>query len=491
MNIVSIIFPHQLFENNPCLDINRKVIIVEENLFFSQYLFHRQKILFHRATMKFYEDYLKRNKYNVQYIDKKEDNSDVRNLIPWLIKQGVDEIHYTEVTDDWLDDRIKRGVENNSVRLRSYPSPMFLNDIDELKSYFGENKRFYQTRFYIHQRKKMGVLVDDQNKPYGGRWSFDKENRQKYPRGKTPPGVMFPEENDYVREAGSYVKNHFRDNYGELPGTRFYPATFDEARTFSENFFKQRLYDFGTYEDAIVCNENFLNHSVLSPILNTGLITPKEIVSRAIDYASEYNIPLNSTEGFIRQVTGWREFIRGVYELKGRDQRTMNFWKFKRKIPRSFYDGTTGILPVDTVIKKVLKTGYCHHIERLMVLGNFMLLCEFDPDEVYRWFMELFIDSYDWVMVPNVYGMSQFADGGIMSTKPYISSSNYLRKMGDFPGGKWEPLWDALFWRFMHVHSDFFNQNPRMRMLLKTFERKPDNEKNNIFGIAENYLNSL
>lgn len=191
------------------------------------------------------------------------------------------------------------------------------------------------------------------------------------------------------------------------------------------------------------------------------------------------------------QVTGWREFIRGVYELKGRDQRTINFWKFRRKIPRSFYNGTTGILPVDTVIKKVLNTGYCHHIERLMVLGNFMLLCEFDPDEVYRWFMELFIDSYDWVMVPNVYGMSQFADGGIMSTKPYISSSNYLRKMGDFSGGDWESLWDALFWRFMSSHPDFFNRNPRMRMLLKTFGKKPDYEKNKIFSIAEDYLNSL
>ena len=167
-------------------------------------------------------------------------------------------------------------------------------------------------------------------------------------------------------------------------------------------------------------------------MLNVGLISPKEIIDACLLYAKENKVPINSTEGFVRQIIGWREFIRGVYITRGSEERTTNFWKFKKKIPVSFYTGTTGIPPIDITIKKVLETGYCHHIERLMVLGNFMLLCEFDPDDVYRWFMELFIDSYDWVMVTNVYGMSQFADGGMMSTKPYISSSNYLKKMSDF-----------------------------------------------------------
>ena len=165
--------------------------------------------------------------------------------------------------------------------------------------------------------------------------------------------------------------------------------------------------------------------------MNVGFISPNKVISRSIDFSNKNNIPINSTEGFVRQILGWREFIRGVYISKGSYERSLNFWKFKRKIPVSFYTGNTGIEPIDISIKKVLKTGYLHLIERLMVLGNFMLLCEFDPDEVYRWFMELFIDSYDWVMVPNVYGMSQFADGGLMSTKPYISGSNYIYKMSD------------------------------------------------------------
>ena len=162
-----------------------------------------------------------------------------------------------------------------------------------------------------------------------------------------------------------------------------------------------------------------------------------------------------------------------------------------KKIPPSFYDGTTGITPLDDTIKKVLKTGYCHHIERLMVLGNFMMLCEFDPDEVYRWFMELFIDAYDWVMVPNIYGMSQFSDGGLFATKPYISGSNYLMKMSDYKKGEWQAIWDGLFWRFMDVHREFFLKNPRLGMLVRTFDKMNPEKKEQHLKNAEAFLSSL
>jgi len=189
---------------------------------------------------------------------------------------------------------------------------------------------------------------------------------------------------------------------------------------------------------------------------------------------------------------GWREFIRGMYEAKGRESRIKNYWGFTRKIPASFYDGTTGIVPIDDTIKKILKTGYCHHIERLMILGNFMLLCEFDPDEVYQWFMELFIDSYDWVMVPNVYGMSQFADGGFFATKPYISGSNYVIKMSNYKKGAiWQTTWDGLFWRFMHVHRDFFVKNPRLGMLVRNFDNQSPEKRNGHLEVAEEFLTSL
>lgn len=226
-------------------------------------------------------------------------------------------------------------------------------------------------------------------------------------------------------------------------------------------------------------------------MLNIGLLQPDFILQKAIGYATKNDIPLNSLEGFVRQILGWREFVRAVYVREGSRQRTTNYWGFSRSIPPSFWNGTTGIEPVDAVIRKVLRTGYCHHIERLMVLGNFMLLCEFAPDEVYRWFMEMFVDAYDWVMVPNVYGMTQFADGGLMTTKPYISGSNYLMKMSDFEKGDWQTVWDGLFWRFMHVHRDFFQQNPRLGMLVKTFDNMDATKRNAHLQAAEDFLRRM
>lgn len=168
-----------------------------------------------------------------------------------------------------------------------------------------------------------------------------------------------------------------------------------------------------------------------------------------------------------------------------------NYWNFNRKIPKSFYDGNTGIDPIDDTIKKVEKSAYGNHIERLMILGNFMVLCEFDPNEVYKWFMEVFIDSYDWVMVPNVYGMSQFADGGLMSTKPYISSSNYIIKMSDYKKGEWSDIWDGLFWSFMDKQRDFFKKNPRMRMLISSFDKMDSLKKEKLLMDAHNFLIEL
>ncbi|MBZ4201838.1 MAG: hypothetical protein LAC70_01770, partial [Methylovulum sp.] len=270
-----------------------------------------------------------------------------------------------------------------------------------------------------------------------------------------------------------------------------YPTDHAGASLWLDEFLETRFEKFGSYEDAMVGNEHFLHHSVLTPMLNIGLLSPQQIIDKALQVGDNKNIPLNSLEGFIRQIMGWREFIRIVYEREGSHQRTQNFWGFERKIPKSFWLGTTGILPVDNVIQKLLQTGYSHHIERLMVMGNFMLLCEFHPDEVYRWFMEMYVDAYDWVMVPNVYGMSQFADGGLMTTKPYISGSNYLLKMSDYPKGDWTEIWDGLFWRFMYVHRAFFLKNPRMGMLVKMFDKMPEQKRNNHIAVAENFLKQL
>ena len=491
MSSACIIFPHQLFEQNLPASTADTVYLVEEFLYFRQYNFHKQKISFHRASMKFYENYLRSKNLKVVYIDSYNELADVRKLIPYLKNKGISFLEYTDTTDYWLEQRIRIACKDNDIDVKKNLTPLFLNTSAENENYFSEKKRMFQTDFYKHQRLRRNILLENLKNPLGGKWSFDEENRLKYPKGKTPPKIDSVKPNPFYEEAVTYTEKHFPDNYGKLNPQFIYPSTHAESKAWLQNFLKKRFTEFGAYEDSIVTDEHVLHHSVLTPMLNVGLLTPQYIIDEALQYATENEIPLNSLEGFIRQIMGWREFIRAVYELKGREERTKNYWNFTRKIPASFWKGTTGIDPIDTTIKKVLETGYCHHIERLMVLGNFMLLCEFDPDEVYRWFMELFIDAYDWVMVPNVYGMSQFADGGLMSTKPYISGSNYLMKMSDYKKGDWQPVWDGLFWRFMHTHRDFFLQNPRLGMLVKTFDKMPGNKQEAHLNNAEGFLNAL
>ena len=489
MNSATLVFPHQLFEQNPALAAGATAVLIEEPLFFRQYNFHKQKLRFHRASMKFYEAHLREAGFDVMYIESESPLSDVRTLIPHLEERGVRKIRLCDVADDWLSRRIRKSV--TVAEVDEIESPAFLNTREEVRDYFGKKKRYFQTDFYTVQRKKLGILLNPDFTPVGGKWSFDAENRKRYPKGKIPPTVDFPAHDEFDLEACEYVTRCFPDNYGELSADFRYPVTFDSAREWLNAFLETRFAEFGGFEDAIVARENILNHSLLSPLMNAGLLTPVEVIGRTVEFAEVNGIPINSVEGFVRQIIGWREFIRGVYETSGRRERTTNHWGFKRRIPPSFWTGTTGIDPIDTVVQKTLETGYCHHIERLMVLGNFMLLCEFDPDEVYRWFMEMFIDSYDWVMVPNVYGMSQFADGGLFATKPYISGSNYLGKMSDFPKGPWQEVWDALFWRFMDVHRTFFLKNPRLSMLVRTFDKMPAEKRAGLLQKAEDYLATL
>ena len=492
MESVNIIFPHQLFEKSPIAENGFPVYLVEETLFFKQYKFHKQKIAFHRATMKCYAAYLASKDVEVHYIESADPLSDIRKLIPELAAKEIKTLNYIDPTDHWLEQRLISASKKAGIEIIQYQSPLFLNSKEELSVFFhAEKMKFFQTAFYIQERKKRKILIDKNNEPLGGSWSYDADNRKKYPRKKDPPHIEYPETNPFYEDAKSYVQEYFNTNLGHLTKYSFYPHDFKTTRTWLSQFLDTRFSEFGPYEDAIVKEESILHHSVLTPMLNVGLITPDQIIKSALSYSEEKGIPLNTTEGFIRQLIGWREFMRGYYECKGSVARTKNYWNFARKIPKSFYDGTTGIEPVDQTIKKVLERGYCHHIERLMVLGNFMLLCEFDPDEVYQWFMELFVDAYDWVMVPNVYAMSQFADGGMLSTKPYIAGSNYILKMSNYEKGPWQETWDALFWRFMHVHRSFFQQNPRLGMLVGSFDKMETEKQKTLLNTAHRFLEGL
>jgi len=490
---IGVLFPHQLFKTHALYKACDKVYLVEEYLYFKQYNFHKQKLAFHRASMKAFEQHVNSQSTEVVYIESSDKNSDVRDLLPYIFKkESPTEIHIINPTDYWLELRIKEAVHGANIEIKEYENPLFLNTHEELSTFFREDKKsFFQTTWYKQERKKRNILLEENGEPAGGKWTYDIDNRKKYPKKKTPPAVHFPKTDEHWREAQVYVTKNFADNIGELSDAPLYPTNYKSTKKWFQQFLEYRFHEFGDYEDSIVQNENILHHSVLTPMMNVGLISPQEVLEAALAFAKKEQIPINSTEGFVRQIIGWREFIRGMYECKGVASRTSNFWNFKRKIPASFYDGTTGIVPVDDTIKKVLKTGYCHHIERLMILGNFMLLCEFDPKEVYRWFMELFIDAYDWVMVPNVYGMSQFSDGGFFATKPYIGGSNYIKKMSDYPKGDWQASWDGLYWNFIDKQKVFFLSNPRMSMMVRLFEKMDIQKKEAHLKNAQTFLEKL
>lgn len=463
----ALVYPHQLWQNNPAIARASKVFLVEDPLFFTQYTFHCQKLILHRATMTEFAEHLKRDGKQVIRIES-QDIARSEEIGAIAKRANVERLYVVEPTDDWLRKRIVAGCEREHIAIDWLEDPAFLTPVDVMQQWAESRSHFHFTDFYRLQRTRLGLLLDPNGKPTGGKWTYDTENRKKLPKGINIPSLSLPAERPSVVEARKYVTEHFPKAIGQ--SSEFsYPVTYDDAEAWLRDFVDYRLADFGDYEDAISQRETFVFHSVLTPMLNVGLLTPHQVIAMVLEKCN--GVSLNSLEGFVRQVIGWREFVRLVYLHAGVRQRTRNAWELSRPLPDSFYDGTTGIVPFDCSVRRVLKYAYCHHIERLMVLGNFMLLCDIHPDAVYRWFMELFIDSYDWVMVPNVYGMSQHADGGLMTTKPYISGSSYVCKMSDFPKGSWSEVWDALYWRFVDREREFFSQNPRMRVMVGQLDR--------------------
>ena len=251
-------------------------------------------------------------------------------------------------------------------------------------------------------------------------------------------------------------------------------------------FLSEKLNLFCDYDDEVIQRDNFLFHSALSPLINSGLITPEKIVDRLKKLRTKVN--LNSLEGYIRQVIGWREFMRGIYQNYSIEMEKGNFFNHKRKFKKEWYSGETGIPPLDHSIKNALKYGWTHHIERLMVLSSLMNLCEIEPKQVYKWFMEMFVDSSEWVMVPNVYGMGLFSDGGIFATKPYICGSSYYLKMMDFKKGEWCETVDGLYWRFINKNRKFFSSNPRLNMMVSVYDKMKNERKKKILSKAELFI---
>jgi deoxyribodipyrimidine photolyase-related protein len=477
MNIF-IILPTQLFEYNEYLDKMDMIYIIEDEFYFTSKKFHKQKLILHRASMRYYYDKL-RIKYNskVKYIEfDKIDNNYFKNSI----------IHIYDPVDKPMIEKYKKL----SQKILIYDTPLFLETRQDLEEYRNKNtnkKNYYHDNFYKWQRKRLNILIENREQPIGGKWSFDKENRNPYDKNYKEDKII-TYSNKYIEEAKSYIKNNFNNNFG-LVEYIYYPITHDDARIHLKNFIKNRLETFGKYQDGISKKVIFGSHSILSPLLNIGLITPEIIIDEVLHYYNTNNKSLVSVEAFIRQLIGWRSYIRFIYIYHGSEMKTMNRLNHNKKLPKSWYNEGTKIRIIDDMIIKVKKYGYLHHIERLMIMGNIGLLLKIDPKELYEWFMICFIDSYEWVMIPNVYGMSQYSLINIsMMTRPYISSSNYIKKMSDYKKEDWYDKWDALYWNFVNDNREILKKIYAIAMQVKLLDKMETGRLSNYIKIAKEMI---
>lgn len=454
--------------------LNKEDIIFflrEDKELASYFKFHKHKIIFFFAAMRGYQQELLKCGYKVHYqeFNDQEKKTYEDSLSDFIIRNKIKDIIHFEIEDKFFERRLAKLFKILECNVQIIPSPMFLTTRYEFNVYLQSVKKPFMKSFYQEQRKRLNILIKD-GKPLGGVWSFDSENRLALSKNKNTPALLPAIHSANTKEVILIIEKHFENHPGRVD--QFWlPVDRTGARDWLKSFLKDRLYEFGPYEDAIPLHSEFVFHSVLTPFLNIGLLTPREVVDEVINYAQSNSVPLASLEGFIRQIIGWREFVRGIYQNYGDEQDALNFWGHKKKLSDVWYKGTSGVVPLDNTINKILRRGYAHHIERLMVIGSLMLLLEIDPKNAYKWFMEMFIDSSDWVMGPNVYGMALFSDGGIFATKPYICGSNYLRKMGGYKKDNWCVGVDGLYWQFIKKHEKFFVKNHRMSMMVKACEK--------------------
>ena len=455
---------------------------------------HKQKLVLFLAAMRSHADELREAGYTVEYhafdLSKAPEKKPkyLERFTAYLKEHDIQSVEHFEIEDRDFENAFERAVEKAGVATAEHASPMFLTSRELLEERLGKGKPF-MARFYEWQRKRLGILVDADGKPAGGKWSFDAENRKRLPKKIDLPEEPWAQPTQHVRDLIPWVNEHFAKHPGALDEKGWWiPTTREQAQQWLADFLEQRFYNFGDYEDAISQRGVILFHSALTMPLNMGLLTPQEIVDAALAYSQANRINLNSLEGFIRQIIGWREFIHGIDRQFGEKQDEENFFGHTRKLGKQWHAGTTGIPVLDDTISHLDQYGWCHHIERLMVLGNLMLLCEVDPKDAYEFFMEYFVDSSDWVMGPNVYGMALFSDGGIFATKPYISGSNYLIKMSDYPKGDWCDIVDGLYWRFVEKKQSYLKSNPRLSLMLGSLRKMDPARKEKIFTAAENFI---
>ncbi len=465
---------------------------------------HKQRTVLFLSAMRHFAKELRGQGFRVEYVAL-DDPANTQSFLQEMRRANQrlqpEQILIVE-PGEW---RVRRVVEDFQqecgVPLEILPDSHFLLSTEEFGQWASGRKEWILEHFYRWMRKRFGVLIQPNGEPTGGQWNFDKDNRQAFREDpeRIPTPLDFPPDK-ITKDVMDLVEARFPDAPGELDSFGW-PVTRADALSAAEDFFEHRLAHFGEFQDAMVLGQPWMYHSLLSPAMNLKLLNPRELIDRAVDAYENKGAPLNSVEGFIRQILGWREFIRGVYWHEGPEYRQRNELGAPLPLPRAYWDANSPLRCIREAVGEVLQNGFGHHIQRLMITGNLALLAGVQPGEISDWYLGMYVDGVDWVTLPNTLGMAMHADGGRVGTKPYAASGAYVNRMSNYcKSCRFDPKKrigelacpiTTLYWDFLDRHRARFSKNRRMGFAVKNLERIKDPELREIREHAAKWRTSL
>jgi len=484
-------------------DRNRDIILLAELAGEATYVrHHKQKIALVLSAMRHFAQGLEGEGYCVDYVrleDKSNTGSFSGELKRAVSRHGADRIVVTE-PGEWRVLEVMQSWEQDlGVPVEIMQDTRFLASRSEFEQWAHGRKSLRMEFFYREMRRKTGWLMDG-DKPKGGRWNYDAENRKSLPRGLTLPERSQFKPDHITREVMDLVTTEFGGHFGEIESFDW-PVTRQEALDTLAHFIRDCLPGFGDYQDAMKSGADFLFHSLLSPCLNLGLLDAREVCEAVLTAHDEGHAPLAATEGFLRQVLGWREFVRGFYWMHMPDYGASNFFEAKRPLPGFYWTANTPMNCLAQTVDATRRNAYAHHIQRLMITGNFALLAGIEPAQVEEWYLAVYADAYEWVELPNTHGMALFADGGLMASKPYAASGAYIKRMSDYcTGCAFDPKkrsgesacpFNYLYWSFLIRNEGRLRSNPRMGLSYRNLDRLEDDQRIRITLQADAFLDSL
>jgi deoxyribodipyrimidine photolyase-related protein len=463
---------------------------------------HKKKIAFLFSAMRHFAEELQQSGYNVEYtkLDDKDNADSFRGEVERALGQHkIDSIAVTHPGEYRVLADMLTWASDFGVPVEIKPDDRFLCTPEAFADWAKDRKRLRMEYFYRDMRRQYSILMQG-NEPIGGKWNYDAENRRSPEEGLDIPGPYSSDTDDITCGVLKLVEQRFLAHFGDLEPFHF-AVTRDQALAALQLFIDSRLCLFGDYQDAMIEGEPWMYHSHISFYLNCGLLLPLECVKAAEQAYHQGKAPLNAVEGFIRQIIGWREYVRGIYWLKMPEYRQENYFEAGRDLPGFYWTANTSMNCLRQCVLETRENAYAHHIQRLMVLGNFALLAGIDPKQVNEWFLSVYADAYEWVELPNVSGMILFADGGYLASKPYAAGGGYINRMSDYckhcdykvtkKNGPDACPFNYLYWDFVARNREKLQSNHRMGMMYKTYDRMDADKKQAISDASQHFLDGL